>query len=83
MTTFDIEFTSMYKITKDNRYLSKAVRSGNGADILNKLPLISDSQKNASFNMELGHAYVNEKIKHLKIGTLISYVDYEFEDFDL
>ena len=83
-TTFDIEFTSMYKITKDNRYLSKAVRRGNGADILNKLPLISDSKKNASFNMELGHAYVNEKVQYLKTGMLTYYyVDYEFEDFDL
>lgn len=82
-TTFDIEFTSMYKITKDNRYLSKAVRSGNGADILNKLPLISDGQKNESFNMELGHAYVNEKIRHLSVGSSTYYVDYEFEDFDL
>ena len=81
-TTFDIEFTSMYKITKDNRYLSKAVRSGNGADILNKLPLISDGQKNESFNMELGHA-VNEKIRHLSVGSSTYYVDYEFEDFDL
>ncbi|WP_297295618.1 tetratricopeptide repeat protein [uncultured Brachyspira sp.] len=82
-TTFDIEFTSMYKITKDNRYLSKAVRSGNGANILNKLPLISDGQKNESFNMELGHAYVNEKIRHLSVGSSTYYVDYEFEDFDL
>ena len=82
-TTFDIEFTSMYKITKDNRYLSKAVRSGNGANILNKLPLISDGQKNESFNMELGHAYVNEKIRHLRVGSSTYYVDYEFEDFDL
>ncbi|MEI0538579.1 tetratricopeptide repeat protein [Brachyspira pulli] len=82
-TTFDIEFTSMYKITKDNRYLSKAVRSGNGADILNKLPLISDGQKNESFNMKLGHAYVNEKIRHLRVGSSTYYVDYEFEDFDL
>ena len=82
-TTFDIEFTSMYKITKDNRYLSKAVRSGNGANILNKLPLISDGQKNESFNMELRHAYVNEKIRHLRVGSSTYYVDYEFEDFDL